>query len=149
MFRGLIDLWGTAAERLLRECLFGAATVGLAVLFAIVSLGFGTFAAYLHLRALHGGVVAALIVGAAFGIIAVSIWVFGAVRRHGRRRHPVALAPTPSAKRETPVAPAAAGSSQEQIVLATAMRLGRELSPMQLLALALIGGFIAGRKLDK
>ena len=41
----------------------------------------------------------------------------------------------------------AAGAQQEQ--LAAAMRLGRELSPMQLFALALIGGFIAGKKLAK
>jgi hypothetical protein len=41
----------------------------------------------------------------------------------------------------------AAGAQQDQ--LAAAMRLGRELSPMQLFALALVGGFIAGKKLAK
>jgi hypothetical protein len=43
----------------------------------------------------------------------------------------------------------AADNSHDQPALVAAMRLGRTLSPMQLLALALIGGFIAGAKLDK
>jgi hypothetical protein len=42
-----------------------------------------------------------------------------------------------------------ADNSQVQPALVAGMRLGRELSPMQLLALALIGGFIAGAKLGK
>ncbi len=41
----------------------------------------------------------------------------------------------------------AAGAQQDQ--LAAAMRLGRELSPMELFALALVEGFIAGKKLAK
>ena len=40
---------------------------------------------------------------------------------------------------------AAAGAPQDQRALVAAIRLGRELSPMQLLALALVGGFIAGK----
>ena len=44
---------------------------------------------------------------------------------------------------------AAAGNPPDQLALVAAMRLGHELSPMQLLALALTGGFIAGRKPGK
>jgi hypothetical protein len=44
---------------------------------------------------------------------------------------------------------AAANSAENQQTLVAAMRLGREFSPIQLLALALVGGFFAGRKLAK
>ncbi len=149
MIRWLTGLLGAAAERRLGDFLLAAAAAGMVALFAAVSLGFGTLAVYAYLRASQGRVVAALIICAAYGATAITIWAIGMARRRARRLRLAAMASS------APVADIdallqqllAAGAQQEQLTLAA--RLGRELSPMQLLALALIGGFIAGRKLPK
>ena len=152
MIRWLIGLLGSAAERGLGKLLLGVAAAGVVGLFAAVSLGFGTFAVYVYLRASQGPVLAALIICAVYGVTAIAIWAIGAARRRARRLRLAAMASA-----SAPVADidsllrhlVAAGAQQDQLALAAAMRLGRELSPMQLLALALIGGFIAGKKLAK
>jgi hypothetical protein len=61
MFRGLIGLLVAAAERDLRDFLLAVAATTVGALSAAISLGFGTFAAYVYLRALEGPIVAALI----------------------------------------------------------------------------------------
>ena len=151
MIRWLTGLLGGAAERRLGDLLFAAAAAGAVALFAAVSLGFGTFAVYVYLRASQGRIVAALIVCAAYGASAIAIWAIGMARRRARRLRLAAMASSAPAPLEDLdsllLHVLAAGAQQEQ--LAAAMRLGRELSPMQLFALALIGGFIAGKKLAK
>ena len=150
MIRWLTGLLGAAAERRLGDFLLGAAAAGVVALSAAISLGFGTFAVYAYLRASQGRVVAALIVCAAFGATAITIWAVGMARRRARRLRLAAMASA-----SAPVEDinsilqhlVAAGAQQDQ--LAAAMRLGRELSPMELFALALVGGFIAGKKLAK
>jgi hypothetical protein len=57
MIRGLTSFLAAAAERGLRNLLLSVAAATLAALFAAVSLGFGTFAAYAYLRASEGRVV--------------------------------------------------------------------------------------------
>ena len=150
MIRWLTGFLGAAAERRLGDLLLGAAAAGAVALFAAVSLGFGTFAVYAYLRASQGRIVAALIVCAAYGLAAIAIWAIGMARRRARQSRLAAMA-SPSAPVEDLdtllLHLLAAGAQQDQ--LAAAMRLGRELSPMQLFALALIGGFIAGKKLAK
>ena len=118
-------------------------------LFAAVSLGFGAFAAYAYLQASQGRVVAALILCAAFGATAIAIWAIAMARRRARRSRLAARASSaPVEDIDTLLRHlVAAGAQQDQLALAA--RLGRELSPMQLLALALVGGFIAGKKLAK
>jgi hypothetical protein len=44
---------------------------------------------------------------------------------------------------------AGAGAPKDREALLAAMQIGRELTPLQLLAIALISGFIVGRKLFK
>ena len=44
---------------------------------------------------------------------------------------------------------AAAGTPQDQMALIAALRVGRDLSPMELLAISLISGFFAGRTAGK
>jgi hypothetical protein len=152
MIRWLTGLLGAATERRMGDFLLGVAAAGLVALSAAISLGFGTFAVYAYLRASQGRVVAALIVCAAYGAIAITIWAVGMARRRAHRLRLAAMASAPA-----PVADinsilqhlVAAGAQQDQSALAAAMRLGRELSPMQLFALALVGGFIAGKKLAK
>jgi len=152
MIRWLTGLLGSAADRSLRDVVSGAAVAMSVALFSAISLGFGTFAAYGYLRGLRGGVVAALIVCAAYGLVAVAICVVWTVRRRQarRRRHATAVAPVPVGPVTSLLQSLAeAGTPQDREVMAAAARLGRELSPFQLLALAVIGGFIIGRKLDK
>jgi hypothetical protein len=149
MIRSLTALLAAAAGRGPRNLLLGAAAATLAALFAAVSLGFGTFAAYIYLRASEGRVVAALIVAAAYGLLAITIGVIGAARLR-LRRAAAASAPASRGNVDSLLQHlAAAGSAENQQALVAAMQRGREFSPMQLLALALIGGFIAGRKLAR
>ena len=147
MIRGLTGLLGAAAERRLSDFFLAAAAAGMAALFVAISLGFGTFGVYVYLRASQGRVAAALIVCAAYAAAAVAIWAIAMARRRARR---LRLAAKASASEDIEALLrhlAAAGAGQKQ--LAAAMRLGRELSPMELFALALVGGFIAGKKLAK
>jgi hypothetical protein len=150
MIRWLTGLLGGAAERRLGDFLLGVAAAGVVALSAAISLGFGTFAVYAYLRASQGRVVAALIVCAAFGATAITIWAVGMARRRARRLRLAAMASASASVEDLNSILqhlVAAGAQQDQ--LAAAMRLGRELSPMELFALALVGGFIAGKKLAK
>ena len=149
MIRWLTGLLGAATERRMGDFLLGAAVAGMVALFAAVSLGFGAFAAYAYLQASQGRVVAALILCAAFGATAIAIWAIAMARRRARRARLAARASSaPVEDIDTLLRHlVAAGAQQDQLALVA--RLGRELSPMQLLALALIGGFIAGKKLAK
>ena len=151
MIRWLTGLLGAAAERRLGDFLLAAAAAGAVGLFAAVSLGFGTFAVYAYLRASQGRIVAALIVCATYGATAITIWAIGMARRRARRSRLAAMASSAPIEDIEPLLRhlLAAGVQQEQLALAAAMRLGRELSPMQLFALALVAGFIAGKKLAK
>jgi Kef-type K+ transport system membrane component KefB len=148
MIRRLTGLLGAATERRLGDFLLGVAVAGMVALCAVVSLGFGTFAVFIYLRASQGRIVAALILCAAYGATAITIWAIAMARRRARRSRlaPVAPASAPVEDIDSLLRHlAAAGAEHEQLALAA--RLGRELSPMQLLALALVGGFIAGRNL--
>jgi hypothetical protein len=121
-------------------------------LFAAVSLGFGTFAAYVYLRVSEGRGVAALIVGAVYGLVAITIWVIWVTRRRAFRFRCAAVASAPATSGTIDAfiqSLAAASTPQDQLALVAAMRLGRQLTSMQLLALALIGGYVAGRKIGK
>ena len=155
MIRWLIGLLGGAAKRRLRNYLLGIGAVAASTLLAAASLGFGTFAAYVYLRASQGPVTAALIVCAAYGLLAITslaILAIGVARRRAgllRRATAASAPPSPGNFDSLLQSLAAAGATQDQLALVAAMRRGRELSPMQLLAVALVGGFIAGRKLGK
>jgi hypothetical protein len=109
MIRGLTGVLAATAERGLRDFLLGIVAATVAALFAAISLGFGTFAAYVYPRASEGR-----------GNVDSLLQDF-----------------------------AAAGTARDQRALVAALRLGRELSPAQLVALALVGGFIAGRRIRK
>jgi hypothetical protein len=151
MISGLIGLCG-AAEQRIRNLLFGAVAAATVILFATVSLGFGTLAAYAYLSASEGRVNAALAVSAIYGLVAITIWVIWATRRRAFWFRHAAAAPAPEVSGTSDLliqSLAAAGPTQDQLALVAAMRLVRELTPMQLLALALIGGFVAGRKIGK
>jgi hypothetical protein len=77
MIRWLTGLLGAEAERGLLDILPGIGAAAGVALFAAVSLGFGTFAAYVYLRASQERVVAALIICGAYGLAAITIGVIG------------------------------------------------------------------------
>ena len=149
MVRELIGLCGAAAERCLHDSLLGAATFTAAALFTAVSLGFATFAAYGYFRASEGPVAAALVVAATYGLLAIAILAIGIARRRAARLRRAAAASSPRNVDALIQSLAATGAPQDQLALIGAMRLGRELSTMQLLVLTIAAGFMAGRKLYK
>lgn len=150
MIRRLMDFVGCAVERRLRDIAFGAvAAASVALLFAI-SLGFGVAAAYGHLRGELGGVVAALIICAVFGLAAIMIAVIWAVRRRKARQTRRAAVPASAGSVASLLQSLTEiGAAPDREIMAAALRLGREISPMRLIALAMVGGFIVGRKRGK
>jgi hypothetical protein len=147
MVRELIGLWGAAAERCVHDSLLTVAAVTAAALFTAVSLGFATFAGYEYCRAWDGHVAAALIVAAIYALLAIAILAIEAARRRAARLRRAAAAASPPAVDSLLQSQATPDAPPEQLALIAAMRLGRELSTMQLLALTLAAGFMAGRKL--
>ena len=150
MIRGLIGALEASVERRFRNVVLCGVAAATVALLAAVSLGFGTFAAYAYIRASQGSVVAAVILCAAYGLLAITILATWMVRRHASRSRRTGAAPaSPENINSFLQSLAAAETSKDRLALVAAMQFGRELSPMQMLALALIAGVIAGRKLGK
>jgi len=150
MIRYLTNLLDVATERRFRAFLLGVGAAAVVTMFAITSLGFGAFAAYGYLRPVEGPVAAALILCAASGALALAIGAFTWTRRRARRMQANAAASTPAGNVNSFLQGfIATGAPDQQSTLDAAMRFARDITPMQLVALALIGGFTAGRKLRK
>ncbi len=150
MIRYLTNLLDVATERRLRAFLLGVGAAAVVTMFAMASLGFAAFAAYGYLRPVEGPVAAALILCGASGLIALVIGAFTWTRRRARRMQASAAASTPAGNVNSFLQGLiATGSPDQQSTLDAAMRLARDMTPMQLVALALIGGFTACRKLRK
>jgi hypothetical protein len=149
MLRGLHRLLVAAAEWRPRDLLIRAIGIELVMLFAVVSLGFATFAANTHLSALQGPVFAAAVISAAYGAVA-TIGGAALARWHARpssNRPPAVVPPEDLAALLKSLA--AGGTRQDQMALIAALQVGRALSPMELLAISLISGFFAGRTAGK
>jgi hypothetical protein len=150
MIRYLTNLLDVATERRFRAFLLGVGAAAVVTMFAMASLGFGAFAAYGYLRPVVGPVAAALILCGASGLLALVIGAFTWTRRRARRMQANAAASTPAGNVNSFLQGfIATGAPDQQSTLDAAMRFARDITPMQLVALALIGGFTAGRKLRK
>jgi len=151
MISRLLGLGTAWAGTSLRDLMFGLTISAMRAVFAAVSLGFGTFAAYLALTESLGAPNAAAILCAAYAIVAIAMCLIGMrYRRIRRRRSIAAVAPAPATDIEALVQSlGTAGSPVDQRALMAAMQVGRNLSPTQLLLIAVMGGFVAGRKLGK
>jgi hypothetical protein len=150
MIRYLTNLLDVATERRFRAFLLGVGAAAVVTMFAMASLGFGAFAAYGYLRPMVGPVAAALILCGASGLLALVIGAFTWTRRRARRMQANAAASTPAGNVNSFLQGfIATGAPDQQSTLDAAMRFARDITPMQLVALALIGGFTAGRKLRK
>lgn len=149
MFRGLHRLMIAAADRHPRDFMIGAIGAELVTLFTIICLGFGTFATYTYVSASEGPVFAAAVISVAYGVVAVICGV-ALMRWHERLSRPASAAPAPPENLEALLQSlSAAGAPQDQKALITALQVGRDLSPMELLAVSLISGFFAGRGASK
>jgi hypothetical protein len=148
----LFSLLTAAIRQRLRDILLGASAVALASLFLAISMGFGAFAVYVHLSAVEGRSIAALIVCGAYGLLAITILILWAWSRGAfRLRRAAAIAAPPSSSNVNPLHQTfeATGDAQEQLAAIAQVRMSRNLSPMQTVALGLIGGFIVGRRMRK
>lgn len=149
MIRGLQRLMVAAADWHPRDFLIGTIGAEVVTLLAAVSLGFGTFAVFTHLSASEGPVFAAAVMSAAYGTFAVIAGV-ALARWHAKSSRPPAAAPaTPENLEALLQSLAEAGTPLDQTALIAALRVGSKLSPMELLAISLIGGFFAGRRAGK
>lgn len=149
MFRGLSRLLVAARDWRPRDFLVTAIGIELVALLAVVSLGFGTFAVFTHLATSEGTAYAALVISAAYGVAAtlagVTLWL-----RHSRSAQRRPSAPDLPETLEPLLRSLAAGTNlQDPMALIGALREGRDLSPTELLAVSLIGGFLAGRSVGK
>ena len=149
MFRGLHRLILAASDWHPRDFLIGTIGAEVVTLFTIVCLGFGTFAAYMHLSASGGPVFAAVVISLAYGGVAVIAGI-SLARWHDRSSPPAPAAPAPPDNLEALLQSLTAASTpQDQKALIAALQVGRDLSPMELLAISLISGFFAGRGASK
>jgi hypothetical protein len=153
MIHWLMSLLGALTERRFRGLLLGAGAVAVSALLGVVALGFGTLAAYVYLRASQGVVGAALIICFAYALLAILIGAVAMIRRRAERlARGAESAPTPASSENIHSffqGLAGAGAPKDREALLAAMQIGRELTPLQLIAIALISGFIVGRKLGK
>ena len=152
MARKLFGLLDGAIRRRLSGFLLGAAVVALGAVFAAISLGFGALAAYVQLSAVEGRSVAALIVCGAYGLLAITILTLWASSRGAfglRRAAAIEAAPSSSDVNPLHQTFGAAGDAQEQLAAIALVQMGRNLSPMQTVALGLMGGFIVGRRMGR
>lgn len=120
----------------------------IAVIAALVAVGFVAAAVTIWLGALYGPVIAALIVAAGFAALAlilaaVAFWT-GRARNGGggtaRRQTRTTVEAEPLAD-----VPPAAASASEAAPLLDGLKFVTQLKPYELLGLAVIAGFLAGR----
>lgn len=152
MAHKLFCLLNGAIRRRLRGFLLGAVVAALGAVFAAISLGFGALAAYVQLSAMEGRSGGALIVCGAYGLLAIAILTLWASSRGAfRLRRAAAISVPPSSSEVNPLDQTfgATGDAQEQRAAIALVRMSRNLSPMQTVALGLIGGFIVGRRMGK
>ena len=153
MIHWLMSLLGALTERRFRDFSLGIGAVAVVALLGVVALGFGTLAAYVYFCASQGVVGAALIICFAYALLAILIGAAAMIRRRAERLPRGAVsAPTPAPSENIHSffqGLPGAGAPKDREALLAAMQIGRELAPLQLLAIALISGFIVGRKLFK
>lgn len=114
------------------------------ILSAVVGLGFGTHALYYAWRVQYGAINASIGVGAIY--LAIAIVLYLCSRRGGKwSSDPPSLGLRSNADALTAGAQAA-GASQAA-ALGLGVELAKQLTPLQLVMLSALSGFVAGRRL--
>ena len=144
----LLSVLAAGSQELARR-LFVRATLAFAcALSGAIGLGFATYALFAALRTQYGVVNASIGLGAIYLVAAGILYL--CYRRAGST--PVANAPSglsqgQAGNAEALKAAAQANDSQQAAALGTSVELVRQMTPLQLTMLAVISGFVAGRKL--
>lgn len=123
------------------------AAAGLASVFAAVALGFSTHAGYAAARAAYGEIDAALFVAAIYAALAIAVWpITVLVQRRMARRDPPSAIPEDDIDALLPLLER---GGEESAALAQVLKAGRNLPPFPMIALALAGGLVAGRRASR
>ena len=151
MIEMLTAILRTTVERRYRDFRFGVAVSTAVVSLGAISLGFATAAAFSLLRSVTGTVAAETILAGAYAGTAVLVAAVQMLRRRASRRPNVtASSRATSGTDDIPqIQPGQAAAVGSEAPLMQALKLGSELSTMQLLAVALLGGIVAGRNFRK
>jgi hypothetical protein len=144
-------LWALAAEpcRRIRRLAAGALLAFVGAAFGLVGIGFATRALFVAVQAQYGAADAAAAVSAAYIVLAAILFAWRAILLS----RSAAAGPTP---RSRPVVREAANAFAEQIAAANVaqadtiglgVELAKQLTPVQLVLLSALAGFVGGRKL--
>ena len=144
----LLSILAAGSQQFARRVLVGAALAFACALSGSIGLGFTTYALFEALRPQYG------VVDALFGLGAIYLIVAGILYFCYRRAglSPVANASSGRSRgqaRSTEAVNAAAQASEAPRAAALAMsaELVKQMTPLQLMMLAAISGFVAGRRL--
>ena len=144
----LLSVLAAGSQQLARRVFVRAAVAFACALSGTIGLGFVTYALLEALQLQYGVVTASIGLGAIYLVAAGILYL--CYRRAGST--PVAIAPSGlsqgrAGNPEALKAAAEASESQQTAALAMSVELVRQMTPLQLTMLALISGFVAGRKL--
>lgn len=144
----LLSVLAAGSQQLARRLFVRAALAFACALSGTIGLGFATYALFEALRSQYGVVNASIGLGAIYLVAAGILYL--CYRRAGAS--PVATAPFglsqgQAGNAEALKAAAQASQSQQAAALAMSVELVRQMTPLQLTMLAVISGFVAGRRL--
>jgi hypothetical protein len=143
-----LSVLAASSQRRARRFFLCAALALASVLSGAVGLGFATYALFEAWRQQYGIVNAALGLGAIYIILAVILYL--CCLRVGAKPRPAANSDLGSASDQTldaVKAAAQADGAPQAAALAMGVELAKQMSPLQLAMLAVLSGFIAGRRL--
>jgi hypothetical protein len=124
-----------------------AGLAALALVLAMVALGFATAGVFMLLRASYGATASMFIVAGGYAAVSFVVAAYIALAHHE--------APPPGATvrevKQTLVDELrrSAGSDRERMALLAGAQIARDLRPMHLLLLSVVAGFVAGGWLDR
>jgi hypothetical protein len=144
----LLSVLAAGSQQLARRFFVRAALAFACALSGTIALGFATYALFEALRLLYG------VVGASIGLAAIYVIVAGILYLCYRRAGPTLVANAPSGlsqgrggEAEALKAAAQARELPQAVALAMGVELVKQMTPLQLTMLAVISGFVAGRRL--
>jgi hypothetical protein len=145
---GFLSVLAAGSQQLARRLFVRAALAFACALSGTIGLGFATYALFEALRSQYGVVNASIGLGAIYLVAAGILYL--CFRRAGST--PVADAPSGLSQgradyAEALKAAAQTSQSQQAAALAMSVELVRQMTPLQLTLLAVISGFVAGRRL--
>jgi hypothetical protein len=145
----LLSVLAAGSQQLARRFFVRAALASACALSGAIGLGFATYALFEALRLQYGAV------NASIGLGAIYLVVAGILYLCYRRAGPTLVANAPSGLSQGRPGNAealnkAAGQASEApqaVALAMSVELVKQMTPLQLTMLAVISGFVAGRRL--